>query len=250
MLSFLWKILDLDLTFTLYGIILHPFFIIPGIIAFFLIRNFSKNLFSKIFNIGNFAFYLISFAFNILNFAGTFTLSLIFKILKVQNLANFETLILGLFLDLPLILIVWFPTILLNEFAWRYLLLENFSGKSDLSKIILTSLFWILSYLIIIIYLFESKNLLSAFNFTITLFLSGIILNLFYLKSRSIILCSFHHILFIAFNSHIFSVVFNKEMFYLTSLEFFTLDNHFIAIMQIFLIFPLFWVVNKVKMRK
>lgn len=245
----MWKFFDFNITYTPFGIIINPFLILPGIIALLLTKTSISSFLNTIFKTKNICFYFISFVFNILNFAVVIIFNILFKTVKIENLINFETRLLGLFLDMPLFLIIWFPSIIFHEYGWRYLILENISIKSDLLKILFASTLYILSFLAIIIYLLISKNMMFTLNFTILIFFLSFVLNLLYIKTQSIFLSAFHHIIFIVLNSHVFREIFNGEVFYLISLENLNTSSLITVFPQILLIILLFWIVKKIKLK-
>lgn len=213
-ISYLWKFQDFELIIKPQAFILNPFFIIPGLLPFFLTKNTFK-IFPNVFiKLGSVKYYLISFTYNLILFSGILIIGFILKILRFNNLNNFETQLLGLILDIPLFLIIWLPSIYLYEFAWRGFILENQLGKPKFKKILELAFIASISFIVLSIFFILHSNIIFAISFLISQFLNAIVLNLFYIKSRSIWLCSFHHILFIVFNTYIFGSIFEDGILF------------------------------------
>lgn len=195
------------------GFKVFPFLFISGVVALFFLRFIKRDkILSHFFILGNWKFWLAAFLYPILLCALIIATGSLFSIVEFQTPKNFETLLLGLFFDLPL-LFVWFaPSLILAEFGWRsYLSAKISEFVSPIKAIFISSLVWASTFLPIAIYYWiEAAN----FQFGITLILSYILIGLtfgwFYLKSRSIWVSAFLHFNWILWNSFLFGSIFNE----------------------------------------
>lgn len=247
LLSYLWKFQNYELTLTPSGIYINLFLILPGILPFFLKRNVLKTFIDVSKRIGTVRLYVISLVYNFILFSGILTVGLIFKIISFDKSFNIETQLLGLLFDIPLYIAIWLPSIYPHEFAWRSFILDNKSNRTDISKVIESAIIWSISFSVISFYFILQNNIIFGLSFLISQFLNGVALNMFYIKSRSLWLCSFHHILFIVLNSFIFGSIFQDGVIFNERFGILNANGGIGVIMQIFLIILLFFKMKNIK---
>lgn len=212
-LGYLWKFQNIEINWQPFGFKIFPFLFIPGIIALIFLRFVKRdNILYHFLIFGNWKFWLAAYLYPILLSTLIISTGYLFGIIEFQNLKNFETVLLGLFFDLPL-LFVWFvPSLILAEFGWRsYLSAKISEFVSPIKAIFISSLTWALTFLPIALYYYvESAN----FQFGITLIISYILMGFtfwwFYIKSRSIWVSAFLHFNWILWNSFLFGSIFNE----------------------------------------
>lgn len=210
--GYLWKYQNLDVIWEPFGIKVFPFLFIPGIVALIFLRFINRNrILSHFLIFGNWKFWLAAFLYPILLCSLIIAAGYLFDIIKFQNPKNFETVLLGLFFDLPLLFLWFAPSLILAEFGWRSFLSVKISEFIESKKgIFLSSLIWASTFLPISIYYLKSDD----FQFGITLFFSYILMGFtfwkFYILSTSIWVSAFLHFNWILWNSFLFGSVFNE----------------------------------------
>lgn len=212
-LGYLWKFQSIDINWQPFGFKVFPFLFVPGIIALiFLCFVKREKILSHFLIFGNWKFWLAAFVYPMLLGILIIATGYLFDIIEFQNPKNFETVLLGLFFDIPL-LFVWFaPSLILAEFGWRSYLSSKISEfVSPIKAILISSLIWASTFLpIALFYYVESANVQFGITLIISYTLMGFTFWWFYQKSRSIWVSAFLHFNWILWNSFLFGSIFNE----------------------------------------
>ncbi len=245
-LGYQWKFQNLDFIWEPFGFRFFPFMFIPGIVALIFLRFIYRDkILSNFLKFGNWKFWLAAFLYPVLLCGLIIVAGYLFDLIKFQNPKNLETVVLGLFFDLPL-LFVWFvPSVVLAEFGWRsYLYVKTSEFVSPIKSISISSLVWAFTFLPISLYYYvESAN----FQFGITLILSYILMGFvfwwFYSMSGSIWVSAFLHFNWILWNSFLFGSVFNEfEPVFIGKNWITNLNGVFGIIFNFLLLIPLYYI--------
>jgi membrane protease YdiL (CAAX protease family) len=191
--EYLWLVHDVSLYFRIWGFQVVPSFLLPGMLAIIWMLWVEPEKMSVVgFRPGRFAYWFVALCYPLLLIGGIVGIGVLFKLLKVVEVKNVETVILGAAFDFPVNFIWTLGLTLGSEFGWRGYLFRKLSAQGFSKAAITSSLIGTASHAVAIFLIArQSSNWLLALWMFLFVTSSGVIFAWIYARSKSLWTASF-----------------------------------------------------------
>jgi membrane protease YdiL (CAAX protease family) len=197
---------EVDLKFEILGFSLDLIAMVPGIVALVFLFNRKEKLLPYFKNFGKVKDWLIAFAYPLVAALVIIAIGLIAKFIHLSDEKNVETLILGIVLDYPQMLVWSIPTLILLEMGWRVFFFGKIGESSSILKgMLFSSIIWMLTFMPVIVNI-KTKSIINFENipYLISVFIFGMLSCWLYLRSKSIWVIIFLNFNWLLWNNFLF----------------------------------------------
>lgn len=196
----------LDFKFELLGFSFDLITMFPGIVALLFLYKRKEKLSAYFKNLGNAKDWLFAFAYPLVAAILIVAIGLITKYIRFSDEQNVETLILGIVLDYPQMLVWSISTLIFVELGWRLFFFGKIAESGSILKGMLLSSTVLMLTFMPVIFNIKTKSLINFENipYLISIFIFGMLSCWLYLRSKSIWIIIFLNFNWLLWNNFLF----------------------------------------------
>ena len=196
----------LDFKFELLGFSFDLITMLPGIVALLFLYKRKEKLSAYFKNLGNAKDWLFAFAYPLVAAILIVAIGLITKYIRFSDEQNVETLILGIVLDYPQMLVWSISTLIFVELGWRLFFFGKIAESGSILKGMLLSSTVLMLTFMPVIFNIKTKSLINFENipYLISIFIFGMLSCWLYLRSKSIWIIIFLNFNWLLWNNFLF----------------------------------------------
>ena len=199
---------EVDLKFEVLGFTIDLMAMVPGIAALVFMSRKKEKISAYFKNLGKVKDWLFAFAYPLAVAILIVAVGLMAKFTRFSDENNVETLILGIVLDYPQMLVWSIPTLLFVEIGWRVFLFGKFAESGSILKgMLFSSTVWMLTFIPVIVN-FNIKTLINFENipYLISIFTFGMLSSWLYFRSKSIWIIIFLNFNWLLLNNFLLNI--------------------------------------------